>query len=82
MDAPGAMFLSAISAVAKQGYSSQASAEAFGSRVSAQYGVAVGSSSCNSYPDQATAQARWQEQHDTFGLKFYKKVVTGMPATP
>ena len=82
MDAPGAMFLSAISAVARQGYSSQASGESFGSRVSAQYGVSVGAASCNSYPDQATAQARWQEQHDTFGLKFYKKVVTGMPATP
>lgn len=82
MDAPGAMFLSAISAVAKQGYSSQASGESFGSRVSAQYGVSVGGGSCTSFPDRATAQARWQEQHDTFGLKSYKKVVTGMPATP
>jgi hypothetical protein len=82
MDAPGAMFLSTISAVARQGYSSQASGEAFGSRVSTHYGVSVGSGSCNSYSDHATAQARWQEQHDSFGLQSYKKVATGMPATP
>jgi len=82
MDAPGAMFLSVVSAVDKQGYSAMAAQAGFGSRVSAQYGVSVGSSSCTSYPDRATAQARWQEQHDSFGMKFYKKVATGMPATP
>ena len=82
MDAPGALFLSSISTIAKAGYSNAAAVESFGSRVSAQYGVSAGSASCNALPDHATAQARWQEHHDSAGLKFYKKVVTGMPATP
>ncbi len=76
------MFLSAITAVDKQAYSTMPFLEAFGSRVNAQYGVSVGSSSCSNYQDRATAQARWQEQHDTVGLKFYTKVITGIAATP
>jgi hypothetical protein len=82
MDAPGAMFLSAVSAVDKQTYSTMAFQDAFGSRVNARYGVSVGLSSCTSHPDRATAQARWQEQHDTVGLKSYRKVVTAIAATP
>lgn len=81
MDAPGAMFLSDIGGVDKQTYSAMAFQDAFGSRVNAQYGVSVGSSSCTSHPDRATARARWQEQHDTFGLKSYAKVLTGIAAT-
>ncbi len=82
MDAPGAMFLSAVSAVDRQAYSVMPFQDAFGARVAAQYGVSPGSGSCTSHPDRATAQARWQEQHDTVGLKFYRKVVTGIAATP
>ena len=82
MDAPGAMFLSGIASIDRKSYAAMQAQEAFGSRVNAQYGVSVGSSSCTSYPDRAAAQAGWQSQHDSFGMKFYKKVATGIPAVP